>query len=78
MLVGAYVLMEVPPPADIKEVVKLIREINGVKCANATAGPYDIIAEIEGVDFNKIVNVVLDQFRKIEGIKETITLYIVP
>ncbi len=78
MLVGAYVLMEVPPPTDIKETVKLIREINGVKSANAVAGPYDVIAEIEGVDFNKIVNVVLDKFRKIEGIKETITLYIVP
>ncbi len=78
MLVGAYVLMEVPPPADIKETVKVIREISGVKTANAVAGPYDIIAEIEGEDFNRIVNVVLDKFRKIEGIKETITLYIVP
>jgi len=77
-MVPAYVLMEAPPPADISGVVESVRSVRGVKAANAVAGPYDVIAVTEAEDFNAIVNSVMHNIRMIEGISNTITLYVVP
>ncbi len=76
-MVSAYILIEVPPPHDVKKVVESIRNVNGVKEANAVAGPYDVIARVEAQDFNIIVNTVIKDLRIIEGISDTITLYTV-
>jgi len=76
-MVSAYILIEVPPPEDVKAVVEKIRLVKGVKAANAVAGPYDVIAEIEALDFNTVVNMVIQNIRTIEGITDTITLYVV-
>ncbi len=75
-MVSAYVLVNIPPPEDVKDIVKQILEIKGVIKANALAGPYDAIVEIESINFNKIVNTVMSSLRKIKGIKNTITLYV--
>lgn len=73
----AYVLIEVMPQENVQTVVGSLRKIEGVKAANAVAGPYDIIAELEGKDFNTIANNVIQNIRIIKGIGDTITLYVI-
>ena len=49
----AYVLIKTRA-GDIKEVVKTLRRVDGVKEAHMTFGPFDIVAEVEAGDLAKL------------------------
>lgn len=73
-MAAAYVLIEVLPQENVKETVESIRNVAGIKAANAVAGPYDIVAELEAADFNAVSDTVVNNIRPIKGVGKTITL----
>ncbi len=77
MSASAYILIDVPPREDVKEIVATIRKFECVKKANAVAGPHDIIVEIEAGDFNSLAHKVIDEIRSVHGISDTVTLYVI-
>ncbi|MBU0546897.1 MAG: Lrp/AsnC ligand binding domain-containing protein [Patescibacteria group bacterium] len=60
-----------------KEVLKKVKEIGGVKKAYIYYGVYDIIAEVETDDNQKLGKLVTDCIRRIPNVEATITLLIV-
>jgi len=69
----AYVLMNTDLAKE-EEVVKALREIEGVKEAYALYGIYDVIAEVEAETMEKIREIVLTRIRRLESVRTTITL----
>ncbi len=56
-MVSAYVFIQFGPGEPV-EVIKKIRNIEGVKQAHVVTGPADIIAFIEAEDINSLENVI--------------------
>ena len=55
----------------IKEVLKAVKGVEGVKMAYSTTGPYDIIAVVEGEDLNAVGVVIQNKLHTIPGIVRT-------
>jgi len=72
MAVSAYVLIEVTPKK-VKDVLKGISNVEGVKSAHAVTGPYDVIANIEGDDVEAVGKLVTEKIQDIKGVTRTIT-----
>ena len=68
----AYVLIEVDA-GEVVAVVRALREVPGIRAADAVTGPYDIIATIGISDQRSIGRLVIDVIHGITGIKRTIT-----
>ena len=68
----AYLKINVQPGKE-KIVRSALAEIKGVKEAYLTTGNQDIIALIEGEDFESLLKLVLTKLRVIEGIIKTDT-----
>jgi len=68
----AYVLIEAEA-GEVVAVVRALREVPGIRAADAITGPYDIIAIIETADQRIIGRLVIDEIHGITGIKRTIT-----
>jgi len=60
-----------------KEVVRLVRQAAGVVRADATFGPYDVIAELEARDLSAVGRLVTDQIRTTPGVVDTLTCLVV-
>ncbi len=58
-----------------QEILKEIRSIEGVAEAYSVAGPHDIVVKIQAEKFEKVAEGVTRQLHKIEGIKNTVTLF---
>ena len=64
-------------PGKTTEVFRKIKMVNGVKLAEAVAGPYDIVARIEVDSLEKLTKAVFGDIRSIPGVTNTTTLIVV-
>jgi len=69
----AYVLMHCELGSE-KDVIALLKKIDGVKEAHGTLGLYDIIVQIESDSEDKIQEIVTRTIRKMPKIRSTMTL----
>lgn len=76
MVATAYVLISVYTGSE-KQVYRELEKLDGVYQVDAVFGPYDLIAIIQGSDYDKIGEIVIDRIIKIEGIKDTITCNVI-
>ena len=68
----AYVLITTDA-GKVMDVLVSIREIEGVKSAHATIGPYDIIAFVEFSEPANLTSLVVDKIQKLDGVSRTLT-----
>ena len=76
MTATAYILISVTV-GKARQVYEKLGAIQGVQNVDAISGPYDIIAMVQGSDFNAIGTVVLDEIQAIEGVVDTITCNVI-
>lgn len=72
----AYILITVAH-GTAKKVYEQLQNIKGVAHVHAISGPYDIIAMIQGADFNFIGNLIVDKIQPIAGIERTLTCNVI-
>lgn len=75
-MVKAYSLISAEP-GKTAEVFERVRQIEGIKSAEAVAGPYDIVARIEVDSLEKLTKMVFGEIRGIPGVTNTTTLIVV-
>jgi len=75
-MVNAYSLISAEP-GKTAEVFRKINAIEGVKKAEAVAGPYDIVARVEVDSLEKLTKAIFGDIRGIPGITNTTTLIVV-
>lgn len=68
----AYVLIKVRP-GEVREVVKTLRTIEGVKEAHMTFGPYDAVAVVETDEVADLGAITAGRIQPIPGIERTLT-----
>ena len=68
----AYVMIDVRP-GSIPEVVDNLRRVEGVREANMTFGPYDVVSVIETEEVNAIGWMIAREIQPIPGILDTLT-----
>ena len=71
MSAKAFLLIETAV-GKTKEVVSILKKMEGLKSVDTVTGPYDIIAVLEAEDLNKIGDLITDKIHTIEGISRTI------
>lgn len=71
MAVKAFVLIEAEA-GKTGGVVEAVPKIEGVKSADAVAGPYDVVAVVEVADLVAVGNVV-KQIHSLAGVRKTTT-----
>ncbi len=76
MLTKAFVLLETTA-GKTKEVVSILKKMEGLKSVDTVTGPYDIIAVIEAEDLNKIGDLITGKIHAIEGIARTVTCLVI-
>ncbi|RJP74705.1 MAG: Lrp/AsnC family transcriptional regulator [Candidatus Zixiibacteriota bacterium] len=76
MTATAYILISVSV-GKARQVYEKMLKMPGVQHVDAISGPYDIIATIQGSDFNQIGTLVLDRIQAIEGVVDTITCNVI-
>jgi DNA-binding Lrp family transcriptional regulator len=76
MTATAYVLISVSV-GKARSVYEKMLKIPGVQHVDAISGPYDLIATVQGGDFNQIGTLVLDKIQAIEGVMDTITCNVI-
>ncbi|MGH7800139.1 MAG: Lrp/AsnC family transcriptional regulator [Thermodesulfobacteriota bacterium] len=76
MAVSAYVLVSLSGP-QTKLAVNNIRKIKGVKSSHIVAGPFDLIMHVEGKSLEEIGELVISKVRKMSGVTNTVTCYVV-
>ena len=59
-----------------KEVRDALRKIGGVKSADFVTGTQDLLALVEGKNYEEIVTKTLEEIRKVKGIKKTVTDFV--
>lgn len=59
-----------------KEVKTALKKINGVKSADFVTGTQDLVALVEGKNYEEIVTKTLGEIRKVKGIKKTVTDFV--
>ncbi len=77
MSVKAYVLI-VARPGKTREVVSMVRNVNGVREAHEVMGPYDIVVEVVVESLTEIPPILSDQIRGIDGVNSTTSLVTFP
>ena len=75
-MVNAYSLISAEP-GKTREVFRAVKEVEGVKSAEAVAGPYDIVARIEVESLEKLTKSIFGDIRSIPGVTNTTTLIVV-
>ena len=68
----AYVLIKVRA-GEVREVVKLLRSVQGVKEAHMTFGPYDAVAVVETDDVADLGTITAAKIQPIPGVERTLT-----
>ncbi len=72
----AYVFINIAAGA-AHEVFRKLDKISNVAQVDIVTGPYDIVALVQGSDFNQIGNVVMNKIQTIEGIVNSITCNVI-
>lgn len=72
MATKAYVLIETAV-GKTKDVIRTLRQVKGVRDADAVTGEYDIVAVIEADTLNSIGELVTGSIHTIGGIQRTTT-----
>jgi DNA-binding Lrp family transcriptional regulator len=62
--------IEIGKETDVKAALK---KISGVKSADFVTGTQDLLALVEGKNYEEIVTKTLEEIRKVKGIKKTVT-----
>ncbi len=75
-MVNAYSLISAEP-GKTADVFRKLKAIEGVKKAEAVAGPYDIVARIEVDSLEKLTKAIFGDIRSIPGVTNTTTLIVV-
>ncbi|HZP89801.1 MAG TPA: Lrp/AsnC family transcriptional regulator [Actinomycetota bacterium] len=73
----AYVYLRVAP-GKVEDVVIALRGRHGVRHAAAVVGEWDVMAAVEGADFQAIAGTVLRQVQSVDGVLQTTTTPVVP
>ena len=60
-----------------KELIKEIKQIEGVKEANEVYGVYDIVLKIEGETMDKLKEVISRRIRSMKGVRSTLTMVVI-
>ena len=68
----AFVLIETAV-GKTKEVVSILRKMEGLKSVDTVTGPYDVIAVLEAENLNDIGDLITGEIHAIEGISRTVT-----
>ncbi len=68
----AYILIKTRA-GEVQEVVKNLRELEGVTEAHMTFGPFDVVAEVETRDIAKLGEITAAQIQPIPGVEQTLT-----
>ncbi|MCK4353023.1 Lrp/AsnC ligand binding domain-containing protein [candidate division WOR-3 bacterium] len=76
MIATAYVLIKVEAGKG-KEVYNELLKLKDIQHIDAVTGPFDLIAALQGTDFNTISQIVLKKVRPIKGIEETVTCNVI-
>ncbi|MEM2901822.1 MAG: Lrp/AsnC family transcriptional regulator [Candidatus Bathyarchaeia archaeon] len=71
----AFILIKIE--GGLKETVKKIKKIPGVKCVDPVTGEYDLIVKLEAKNEDEVKSRV-DRMRSIDSIKGTLTLSVRP
>lgn len=69
---AAYVLMNVEA-GKVSKAMAGLKAIKGVKTVHAVAGPYDIIAFVEGESLEKLGERILLQIHHLVGVRSTVS-----
>jgi len=72
MAVKAYVLMNLTSDG-LGETLKEIKEVPGVKIADAVTGPYDAIIQLEASDMDDLGRIITTKILKVKGVSKTLT-----
>lgn len=73
---AAYVLIDIAA-GTAHRVYQELEKISNVAQVDIVTGPYDLVALVQGSDFNAIGNVVMNKIQTIEGIVNSITCYVI-
>ena len=76
MIATSYVLITVSM-GKARTVYDKLNRIPNIERADAITGPYDIVATVQGSDYNHIARTVIEKIQTIEGVTNTITCNIV-
>jgi len=76
MPISAYVFIECTA-GSARDVAKEVARVQGVKRANATTGPYDVIALVEAPDINILGDFIVTKIQGLPGVLRTQTNVVV-
>ncbi len=68
----AYILIETSV-GKTRDVVSVLKGLEGVKSVDPVTGPYDVIVVVEGKDLNSIGELVTGKVHPIVGVTRTVT-----
>ena len=68
----AYMLIDIQT-GEIKQVIRQLRRVDGVKDAHMTFGPHDAIAVVEAEGVGEIGRIMAEEIQPIPGVLETLT-----
>ncbi|MBU2008790.1 MAG: Lrp/AsnC ligand binding domain-containing protein [Chloroflexi bacterium] len=68
----AYILIETSV-GKTRDVVSVLKGLEGIKSVDPVTGPYDIIVVVEGKDLNSIGELVTGKVHPIVGVTRTVT-----
>jgi DNA-binding Lrp family transcriptional regulator len=68
----AYILIETSV-GKTRDVVSVLKGLEGMKSVDPVTGPYDIIVVVEGKDLNSIGELVTGKVHPIVGVTRTVT-----
>ena len=72
----AYVLINVTPGRSL-DLTRRIRDVQGVRAADAITGEYDIVVICESPDINALGTLIVDGIQRLEGVHKTTTCLVV-
>jgi len=72
----AYVLISTVPERT-RETFSRLQRFQAVKAIDIITGPYDMIVLLEASDADEILDLVVNEIRYIDGVKDTVTCFAV-
>jgi DNA-binding Lrp family transcriptional regulator len=72
IMAKAYLKIDIETGKE-NEAKTALKKITGVKSADFVTGAHDLLASIEGKNYEEIVTKILPEVRKVKGIKKTTT-----
>ena len=72
----AYVLVNATQGRSL-ELARLIREVSGVRAAEAITGEYDIVVTCESPDINALGALIVDGIQRQHGVHKTTTCLVI-